>query len=419
MKRRNLLLSLVALLLLVGTTVHTAPSRAAGSNVVVWTTGADDDALVFKVAADLWAKKTGNTVTVQAVSWDDAFAKFLAAATSGQGPDVITGGLSFGIELGSKGGMVDLAKKFPDDVKKIKEAANKGVLASIQSLDGAMYGVPYDVTVELMYYRQDALEKAGVKAVPKTWEEMAAAAKAIRAANGGKGGFTLDWGNAGWLGFANYLWQAGGDFYSPDCKTAIINNDKGLVALKYFASLYTDMGAPSGTIDLPNGLVTGEYPLGVSGNWLVASIDSSKPEIKGKWNVALMPAGPSGKSTAFIGGRIIGIMSYSKAVDPAMDLIRFIYTDDAAKASIKVAADKSAIFLPAQTAAQEFFSVATDKLPGIKAQLADAKGPPNCPGFEIANKEVDRLIQTVVFKGADPQEALDAMADELQKGLKK
>ena len=41
-----------------------------------------------------------------------------------------------------------------------------------------------------------------------------------------------------------------------------------------------------------------------------------------------------------------------------------------------------------------------------------------CPGFETANKEVDRLIQTVLFKGADPQEALDAMADELQQGLK-
>src|SRR5262245_51292773 len=107
--KRNHLLALAIMVAMIAAIAGTPfqSAQAQGKALVVWMTGSDDDATAFKAAADLWAKKSGGSVTVEAVSWSDAYAKMLAAATSGQGPDLITGGLSFGIQLGAKGGMVN------------------------------------------------------------------------------------------------------------------------------------------------------------------------------------------------------------------------------------------------------------------------------------------------------------------------
>ncbi|GAA5770380.1 hypothetical protein [Streptosporangium roseum] len=42
--------------------------------------------------------------------------------------------------------------------------------------------------------------------------------------------------------------------------------------------------------------------------------------MKDKWATTLLPAGPAGQG-AFIGGRIVGVMSYSKHAAQAADFI--------------------------------------------------------------------------------------------------
>lgn len=392
------------------------PTRAA-TTITVWTTGSEDDALIFKAAADLWAAKTGNEVKVEAVSWNDTYAKNLAAVTSGQGPDIFTGGLSYGIDFGSKGGLVNLGEKYADDIKSMQETTYQGVWPSIMNTAGEVFAVPYDLTVYLMYFRPDLLKEAGVEAAPKTWEELTAAIKMVQAKTEGSA-FAMQWGNAQWLYFANYLYQAGGDFYTPDCSEVTINSEEGVAALDFMASLYKDYGSPTdGWPDLENGLVTGQYPFGATGNWLVGSLDVGKPEIAGKWEIAPLPAGPSGKSTVFLGGRVMGIMSFSQNVDLAWDLIKFLYTEEGASAMLAKATEKSAIFFPPVTAYYDLLKVDAAKLDAIKTQLNDAKGPPNCPGWEEGANEVQRLLDTVLLKDADAQEALDAAAAELERLL--
>lgn len=417
MKRRVILILAVVLALFASTFANSFRSVSAqGKSLTVWMTGSDDDATAFKAAADLWSKTSKVDVNVQAVSWGDAYAKMLAAVTSGSGPDIITGGLSFGIQLGAKGGMVDLAAKYPDDVAAIKKAANEGIWTSLVSTDGKTFAVPYDLTVQLFYYRPDILQKAGIKEAPKTWEELTAAVEAVRKLNGGKGGLQFGWGNNDWIAYFPFLYQNGGDFYSADCKEVVVNDEKGVGALKAFAKFYTDYGAPTDASDPLTPFADGTYPMLIDGSWELGSIDTSKPEIKGKWAVALLPAGPAKKSTAFIGGRGIGIMSFSKSPDDAMSLIKYMYTKDASKAIIDVAVSKNAIFFPPATEFQDLMPLG-DNLKAVQAQLADAIGPPNCAGFEETNKDLTTQIQNVVLKGADAQDALDTAADSMKTGL--
>ncbi len=410
---------LVTLLLLIGMVTalfggSARSAQAAPTTLLVWTAGSEDDALVMLAAANLWTARTGNQVKIESVSWDDLHAKILAAVTSGQGPDMITGGLSYGIEFGGIGGMVDLSHKYPKEVKAMQAASNPGIWASIAARNGSIYGVPYDLTTYLLYYRPDLLQKAGIKSVPASWSQLTAAIAAVRKANKGKGGFALDWGNTQWLGYASFLYQAGGDFYSADCKKVTINSSRGLQALRFYASLYRDYGVPTDTApDLEGGLVSGLYPLGMTGDWLQNLLKANHPEIQGKWKVAPLPAGPTGKHTSLIGGRIIGVMSYSKSVDTAFDFIKYLYSEEGVRAEIVQSKRTNATFLPSQVAYQSLISTDVSVIQAFKAQLADAKGPPSCVGWEAASKQVQQRLNSVIFDGADPKAALDAAATDM------
>lgn len=390
-----------------------------GVTIKVWATGSEDEALVLQAAADLFmASNEGITIVVEPISWDDGYARVLAAANAQEGPDIITGGLSWGISFGSLGGMVDLAANYPDEVTAISEVAHQGVWKSIVSLDGEVYGVPLDLTTYLTYYRPDLLAELGFDGAPATWEDMTAYADAIREANGGEGGFAIQWGNVQWLSFANFLWQAGGDFYDAECSASTINSEEGVTALEFYASLYTEHGFPTdGWPALEAGLNDGLYPIGMTGNWVLGSFDIQYPDLAGKWTVATAPAGPSGKSTVFIGGRIIGVMSYSPNVDAAFSFIQSLYTPEAIDTITTTAADKGIFWIPGLA---EFLGV--DKYGDmvnetVQAQLNDAQGPPNCPGWEEAATEVQRLIESVIYEDADAQDALDEAADIMDEYL--
>ena len=86
------------------------PARAAASQTLtVWSTGGDADAAVMAVAGKLFEKANpGVKVVVNPISWDDGYAKVLAAAAAKSGPDIFTGGLSWGISAGNKGALADL-----------------------------------------------------------------------------------------------------------------------------------------------------------------------------------------------------------------------------------------------------------------------------------------------------------------------
>ena len=53
------------------------------------------------------------------------------------------------------------------------------------------------------------------------------------------------------------------------------------------------------------------------------------------------------------------------------------------------------------------------------AQLQDAEGPPNCPGWMRLDYALTRAVQRVVLSGADPQSELSHAAALLNRALKR
>ena len=105
-------------------------------------------------------------------------------------------------------------------------------------VDGKVVAIAFDANTQHLFYRKDILEKAGVQP-PKTYEDVLAAAKAIK----DKGIMPYPLAAAdkpGWdLGaeFVNLYIGEGGDFFAPGAAKLAINNDKGLATLKLMKAL--------------------------------------------------------------------------------------------------------------------------------------------------------------------------------------
>lgn len=115
-------------------------------------------------------------------------------------------------------------------------------------LNGDLVGLPVRGHVQLLFYRADLLEAAGVNP-PQTWEEMVDVAKAVQGSSDAAG-IALPYGKLNgqnlmvWM---NLLWGKGGDLFD-ESGNPIFNSDAGVAATDmYISFLREDEIAPAGS----------------------------------------------------------------------------------------------------------------------------------------------------------------------------
>jgi multiple sugar transport system substrate-binding protein len=384
------------------------------ASLTFWNTGSDEHAAALQAAADFYKRSHPDvTIKVQALSWDDGHAKVLTAATSKTGPDIISGGMSWGIEFGELGGMIDLNAQ---DIGSIKQQTRPEVLKAITSPSGAIYGVSFDNAFYLLFYRPDLLQKAGLSGPPKTWEELTGAITKLKAA-GIKTPLVENWNTFEWLPWFNWLKQAGGSLYADDCAKATIDSDQAVLATTTWADQFRKYGVPKAATDAAAGMANGEVAMAIDGSWVANAIDSTHPQLKGKWQVAALPTGPAGAGT-FVGGRIIGVMSYTKYPKAAADFIKWTYTDEAIQFLQKEVYNKSGeLWLSPRVDQINTLNTTDNVKQTLVTTMETVSGPPNCKGWELSQAEVTKKLQSVVNDNVDPKKALSEAATIMNNNL--
>jgi multiple sugar transport system substrate-binding protein len=131
------------------------------ARLVIWMVGDDKTPQVMQPAvAAFRAAHPDVAVEVRDVPWADAMTKYSAALASRRGPDLVTGSTSYAIALGAKGALIDLNEAAPDLARQLEQHANPGALRAIRRQDGRLYGAPFDMHVQLQYYRSDLAPRA-------------------------------------------------------------------------------------------------------------------------------------------------------------------------------------------------------------------------------------------------------------------
>ncbi len=211
--------------------------------------------------------------------------------------------------------------------------------ASANVIDGKVAALPAFADAMFMYYRRDLLEKYKI-AEPKTWDELAAAAKKIQAGEGNANLQGLSIQGAPIEGavctFLLPYWSQGKDFNDAGGKLTL-DKAAAVKGLDQWLSM-VDQGvikknvAEVKTPDTVNEFKAGQVVFAV--NWGFAwdrFAEDKDSKVAGKVGVMPLPAVAGGKSATCIGGWQWAVSAFSKNKPEAAKLVQFLASPEASK----------------------------------------------------------------------------------------
>ena len=189
-----------------------------------------------------------------------------------------------------------------------------------RSDNGPMHSLPWSVDYFILYYNKEIFARKGV-AVPKTFDEMVAAAEALTDAKEGVYGFVgRGLRNANMTLWTNFFLNYGGEFL--DAKGNILTDGpEAIEATKLYQRLLTKVAPPGvagfNWMESMAAFTQGRAAMWIDGvGWAPPLEDPNASRIVGKVGYTLVPAGPKGQYSATYGDGI-GITQASKNKEAA------------------------------------------------------------------------------------------------------
>lgn len=306
MNTKRMLAGASALCLLGSMGVAQAAGEFDGVTVnVITQTGAIQEPLQRR--APEFEKLTGAKINVIAVPFSDLYQKVLTDWASGTNSvDAAVFAPQWMVDYIAGGYLEDLTARVDGDKAIAQDDVGAFFRDFSEKYNGKVYMKTFDGDFHMMYYRKDLLEAAGL-AVPTTWDEYLAVAKALNGKDMNGDG-TPDFGSCiGKKRNAQSYWfvtdvvgsmtqskgTSQGTFFNTADMTPLVDNAAFRKALEFLKES-TQYGPP----DELNLDVSDTRPLFASGRCALnldwgdvgtISIDPVNSKVIGKWGAAIMP----------------------------------------------------------------------------------------------------------------------------------
>jgi ABC-type glycerol-3-phosphate transport system substrate-binding protein len=237
---------------------------------------------------------------------------FVSLAESGNVPTLFESWYTEPDKLISGGFIADITQQMAD--KGLDKVMNPAIL-DLLSRDGKIYGLPRDgyalgLYLNLELFEEAGLMEGGLPKYPKTMQELAETAKAIKDATGMPGFIFLAKDNNGGWHFSNIAWNFGAELQTTDGTTwkANLNSPEAVAAMEWVKSLKWEYDVLTAD-PLNEDWGTGFTQLGTGGGaMLIAGSDAvDVPTYQNglpadKLSIVPIPAGPSGDQYLLMGG---------------------------------------------------------------------------------------------------------------------
>ncbi|MEO7752222.1 MAG: extracellular solute-binding protein [Terracoccus sp.] len=368
-----------------------APASASGPvalKMLIASSG-DAETNAVKAAADAWAKKSGNTVTVNVAS--DMNQQLAQGFASGSPADVFYMDAGRFADYAKNGSLFPYADQLKDNGDFYES------LRKTFTYDGKQYCAPKDFSTLALEINTDSWSKAGLTDadIPKTWDELAAVAKKLTT----KGQVGLGLGT-GIDRVGAFVVQNGGWWLNEEGTKATAASPEVQEALKYVQD-----NVKAGSFKFANQLDsgwggeafgTGKSAMTIEGNWIKGAVKNDYPKLK--YTTVELPEGPKGKGTLSF-TQCWGIATDSKAQAQAIDLVTSLTTVEQQMAF----ADAFGVMPSRQAAAEEYKA----KFPEDAAFIAGGDyghGPINVPGMEQVVSDLNSKLEN--FGGANLPQVL-------------
>lgn len=169
---------------------------------------------------------------------------------------------------------------------------------STTTIKGKLTAIPVVVEHEVLYYRKDLLQKAGLQ-VPKTLDELQRDAVLLNAPGDHYGFVARGMQAAAVTQFSSYLYSEGGDWFDPATKKATLTTPQAIAAFNLYGKLLHDSGPP-GVVNMNWPQAVAVFAQGKAALYTDADsiynnvLDPSKSRVASDTGIAPFPAGPSG-----------------------------------------------------------------------------------------------------------------------------
>ena len=360
--------------------------------------------------------------------YQDAQQKFIVQGRTGK-PDVIESVLE-GMIAYQRAGLLaplnDLFDQWPD-----KDQFIPSTIKAL-TINGKLYGVPYNTNVRVLLYRKDLLDKYGMTP-PKTWEELLKDAATISAKESGVQGLGLTTKTGSvrtFQEFISFFFQANGGEnpykYDDASKKWVMNTSPEKLAevLKLYSDCFS-AATPSAVNQNTRGndyqatdtdYVSGKTAMVPMGPWIYqyrTTGDVAKKILEEQTGVLPLPLPPGGTQATYLEVKPISINAFSKDKDTAWKLVKILTSKDFVATANRI----EGVNPPRKDVAS---------LPDFKndwweqafiAQLPTgvALAPIN---WGLVINDITEAIQKVIYKNQSPEEAGKGLYNTLDQRAK-
>lgn len=349
----------------------------------------------------------------------DAYTKLNAELASGSGvPDIMS--------IESEPAQSFLTK-FPNSFLNVTSAVSslKPKFAPSKwpdlTMNGKIYGVPWDIGPTLLFYRADLFKQAGINpASIKTWADYIAAGKKlvkhfhgkVKMIPAGVGDDALVKMMVSQEG-AGYFNKSGNITINSPAAVKAVTTEEQMVK----AGIVDELPKATDWNDSIKAFTTGQVASVPFGIWYVGTLETSAPSQKGKWRAMVMPAfTPNGNHAANSGGSNLLISAKTANPQVATDFAKFAMTNTKAlDAGMNLGLFPS--YKPYYTnplitsglpffGGQKVFELASKEVNSIPTSY-------HTSDFTSAATDIQTAIGNVMASNANPQSALNQAAQQL------
>ncbi len=350
--------------------------------------------------AEQYTKQTGVKVDLQVIDWNSIDQQVSTMIQNNQPPDVLN---LNSFSSYAKDGLLYSGDEAlsPRTREDFLEAFARG-----GTYRDKLYGFPILASARAFFYNRDLLDKAGVAAPPRTWDEFVQAAKRVQALGGGTIGYALPLGpeeaQAEW---SIWMWNNGGDWKAGEAWA--INSEKNVQTLQFLSALANthkvtqiNPGKTNRTDGAFQLFKDGKVGMVIGFSPLAAQLDA---EGKVRYGVTQMPTNAGTPVTLGVEDYLMAFKKKGnqEAVRQFLDLY---YQPEQITRWITAEG-----FLPVTKSGRERMGGNEKLKPYLDALPSARLAPTTDPTWDKVKLDVQQSIGAAVQPGGDPKQVLDRL----------
>lgn len=311
---------------------------AGGTTLTYWASNQgpsiEKDKEILTPELAKFTAQTGIKVNVEVVPWSDLLNRILAAATSGQGPDVLNIGNTWSSSLQATGALLPFDQANMDAIGG-KDRFLAGSLSATGAAGKDPTAVPLYSLAYGLYYNKKMFAEAGIANPPTTWEELAADGKKLT--KDGKWGLAVEGGNISENAHHAFVFgqQYGGDLFDSSGKAQFDAPGNVAGIKRYLDFMAVDKIVNPSNAEYAANQSLSDFAKGKAGMLLwqaAASGLKSQGMTPDQYGLAPVPfpaSPPSGgkKVNSMVAGINLAVFENTKHKDAALQFVKFMTSD--------------------------------------------------------------------------------------------